>query len=107
LYITDKTICYNFSGSTKYLYANGDPMNGIDPTGRFDEIEFAAKVAQVVTIIAAVTTGASLAYCLYKEAKALNDVLSGGSVPENMAQDIGNCIIAFLKNLMSPVPSIK
>jgi L-asparagine transporter-like permease len=82
-------------------------MNGIDPTGRFDEIEFAAKVAQVVTIIAAVTTGASLAYCLYKESKVLTDVLNGASVPENMGQDIVNCIIGFLKNLMSPIPSLK
>jgi RHS repeat-associated protein len=91
----------------KYLYADGDPLNGIDPTGRADLIELGAKLVKVMALVAVVTTVASLAYCLYKEAKALNDVLSGGSVPENMAQDIGNCIIAFLKNLMSPVPSIK
>lgn len=37
----------------KYLYANGDPVNGIDPTGRADEESYPVRLARLENYVMA------------------------------------------------------
>ncbi|HEV2462967.1 MAG TPA: hypothetical protein VGT04_04125, partial [Acidobacteriaceae bacterium] len=39
----------------KYLYADGDPVNGFDPTGRDDLVETGAKLEQSAVLTAKFT----------------------------------------------------
>jgi RHS repeat-associated protein len=39
----------------KYLYANGDPINGIDPMGREDMVEFTRIAAKAAIVVGALT----------------------------------------------------
>ena len=86
----------------KYLYANGDPINGLDPTGRVDAFE-AAKILQVVLVAATAFTIVDFGYCLYKEVTALGSALSLQSSPSgNYALDILQCMEKFLMNIIKP-----
>ncbi len=69
----------------KYLYANGDPVNGIDPTGRADYIEsiFTKTYVSAPVEIYAAVVGKSLATAFCLIAKTLARATLG--VPVGMS----------------------
>ena len=88
----------------KYLYAGGDPVNTIDPTGRASAVTY--------ILIGAVLTGADIVYSVHKEMSCVTSIYKGlaaglqyldsGYVPSPSA--IGECGLMILKDLMWPNP---
>jgi RHS repeat-associated protein len=85
----------------KYLYAGGDPVNGIDPNGR-GGLEHAV-------ILFALYVAADTAYTLYKYGDCLDDFITG--IVDKMTNEVhqvqmppglGQCISRFLYGLMWP-----
>lgn len=91
----------------KYLYAGGDPVNGIDPLGREELLEAGLEIA--IHSKEAIQFGAEIALCERRAftsvANTLEDLVNGGEVSsssENAGTDLGECVIDALKGLMSP-----
>jgi len=96
----------------KYLYADGDPVDGIDPRGSEDLIEYAGKLSDDLDHYNTANGPNRLGQCLGKafseESTDFSDVLSGGPLPysgQQIGQQIGDCIIDFLEGIISPAPS--
>jgi RHS repeat-associated protein len=96
----------------KYLYAGGDPVNRIDPSGREDLIEYAGIITEKLDLYNTANTPNRFGQCLakaYSEVSSdLSDAFSGGSLPysgQHIEQQVGDCIIDFLEGIISPVPS--
>jgi RHS repeat-associated protein len=64
----------------KYLYANGDPIDTIDPMGREGLVEFAAKVGKVVAVGVAVANAVLQCTKLLNEASYDIQLISAGGV---------------------------
>ena len=68
----------------KYLYANGDPVNGIDPRGHAATIETLFTISDIsspVTVRAVVYTGLSVAGCFWGIYRSLEALLVERSLP--------------------------
>jgi RHS repeat-associated protein len=68
----------------KYLYANGDPINGIDPRGHAATIETLFTISDIsspVTVRAVVYTGLSVAGCFWGIYRSLEALLVERSLP--------------------------
>jgi RHS repeat-associated protein len=92
----------------KYLYADGDPINGKDPTGKADLLEFSSTVFDIYnSYVAPAMGGNDFVKCGRKALEAvtedLNAVLEGNSLPVNVdsiAEKIGECENEGVLNLI-------
>jgi RHS repeat-associated protein len=63
----------------KYLYAGGDPVNALDPTGRADEVDVALTTAKVIQKV----TFAALAISSCGAWAILSDQIATSEIPNN------------------------
>jgi RHS repeat-associated protein len=81
----------------KYLYANGDPVDRVDPRGRDAIIEYLVEL--VHSTAEAIEFGHNMGKCvqnaLGEEAELLGTVFEGGSIPQDssevVADELVNC----------------
>jgi len=79
-------------GLHKYLYANGDPINGIDPTGRIDLVEIDVRFEQFLRKAPTLTTwGLQLASCVYALGKAIYHFAQGAEPKLSDASFLSPC----------------
>jgi hypothetical protein len=89
----------------KYLYANGDPVNGIDPMGRETMFQYAAFTRSRAQAAAAFgfKTDMCLRAALVGISDALNAVMNETSLPansQNLAFNLGTCEAKAIKGLL-------
>ena len=80
----------------KYLYANGDPINGIDPMGREDMFETGALLERDARKAALST--AAYAVCVSKVWIDIEKLLSGKDVfftTQTLGTDALSCLVSF------------
>jgi hypothetical protein len=62
----------------KYLYANGDPIDGVDPTGHADLFEVDASLARILKAAPTLKEwGIELVDCTLAVANDINSIISG------------------------------
>jgi RHS repeat-associated protein len=88
----------------KYLYANGDPVNGIDPTGKGDILEFAFVLAVAVYSEKPLY---DLGMCVKAIFQSVNFALSnlGGTYMGHSAPDWVRCAVKFFDGMLWPPPT--
>jgi RHS repeat-associated protein len=95
----------------KYLYAGGDPVNRIDPSGRDDLLEW---VALGVDSAMKINVLSRYDQCLAEQAffmidKILGETSTDPAAASNDSQGVGkdtiDCLQVLLKGLTSPIPS--
>jgi len=76
----------------KYLYANGDPVNGMDPTGRDDTVDFLLDVGIAVRNTAAVyTVGVAVACELHVVASVIGLASDPTIDKKTISPDVLDC----------------
>jgi RHS repeat-associated protein len=94
----------------KYLYASGDPVNGSDPTGRADLVEYAANVSNFVSHYNNANNPNKYGQCQAKVYAGIAEVLENPTESEDIIRALGpaegKCVEDLLNGIISPVPSL-
>jgi hypothetical protein len=86
----------------KYLYAGGDPVNVMDPTGREASELFLAFAVAVYAAKPVYDFAICLNSIYTSEGHAIDSF--GGSYNGHSGEDYGVCFVKFLNNLAWPFP---
>jgi RHS repeat-associated protein len=94
----------------KYLYADGDPVNGLDPRGREDLLEYAGEFTDKLDKYNQFADPNDLAACLRKLFVSTgNAIFSIESEPAgasaSLTEQVGNCGIELLWGQINPFPT--
>lgn len=94
----------------KYLYAKGDPVNGEDPSGRADLIEYAGKVSGWLNNYQNFNNPNLLGQCLarelFGEANSLDQNSPSAASGNELGKQVIQCVEKFLWGIINPTPSL-
>jgi RHS repeat-associated protein len=90
----------------KYLYANGDPVNGIDPMGQEDLMEYLGRTANAIQHYNTFNNPSRLRLC---QAQVYAGIAALIANPTQLGQTLGaeevNCAEELVLGIISPVPN--
>lgn len=96
----------------KYLYADGDPVDGADPSGRADLLEYLNRALTALEYYNRENNLSWIKYCESKVYAALSSdfaAAAAGSADQGTGQRIaneeGSCVLKLLKGIIEPQPS--
>jgi RHS repeat-associated protein len=84
----------------KYLYANGDPVNGIDPSGHLDELQW-GYIASAVTTAATLATIIPYGYCVYQAGQSLGQAVQSFTNSLGNPLGIAKCAWNLIESVMN------
>ncbi len=94
----------------KYLYAGEDPLDGQDPSGRADLIEYAGKLSNWLNNYQNFNNPNQLGQCLVKvfngEGSSLDQSSTSALNGNELSKEVVRCIENFLWGIINPTPSL-